>query len=188
MRARLLRPHRTRQFRSFGRNSIVHRPAWIYGPDQISIGDDVMILTGAWLSVERPAWERPGPALRLGHRVAVRAWCTLSAADSVVIEDDVVLASGVTIVDSNHTWRNGHPNVLYNPLDTAPVRVGAGSWVGERAVVLAGADIGAGCLIGAHSVVSGPIPARSVAVGAPARVIGTTEHLRSPDPGGPIRP
>ncbi len=180
LRARLLRPHRLRQFHSFGRNSIVHRPVWLYGPDRISVGDDVMILTGAWLSVERPAWERHGPALHIGDRVGVRAWCTLSAADSVIIEDDVVLASGVTVVDSNHTWRNGHPNVLYNPLDTAPVRIGAGTWVGERSVVLAGADIGAGCLIGAHSVVSGVIPDHSVAVGAPARVVGNTDHLRPP--------
>jgi acetyltransferase-like isoleucine patch superfamily enzyme len=183
LRARLQRPYRLRQFHSFGRDAIVHRPAWVYGPRQIAIGDGVIVLTGSWLSVERSAWDRPAPVLRIGNRVGIRAWCTLSAAESVVIEDDVVLASGVTVIDSSHTWRTGHPNVLYNPLESAPVRIGAGTWIGERAVVLAGARVGSGCLIGANSVVTGEIPDHSVAVGAPARVVGTTEHLRPPGAG-----
>lgn len=180
LRARLLRPYRLRQFHSFGRDAIIHRPAWVYGPRHIAVGDHVIVLTGAWLSVERPAWDRAGPALRIGDRVGIRAWCTLSASESVVLEDDVVLASGVTVIDSNHTWREGHPNVLYNPSESAPVLIGAGTWVGERAVVLAGARIGKGCLIGANSVVTGEIPDHSVAVGAPARVVGSTDHLRPP--------
>jgi acetyltransferase-like isoleucine patch superfamily enzyme len=39
------------------------------------------------------------------------------------------------------------------------------------ATVLTGAKIGDGCLVGAASVVRGEIPAASVAVGAPARVV-----------------
>jgi acetyltransferase-like isoleucine patch superfamily enzyme len=37
--------------------------------------------------------------------------------------------------------------------------------------VLRGATVGDGCLIGTASVVRGDIPARTVAVGAPARVL-----------------
>jgi acetyltransferase-like isoleucine patch superfamily enzyme len=41
--------------------------------------------------------------------------------------------------------------------------------------VLRGADIGRRCIIGANSVVRGHIPDNSIAVGAPARVVGSTE-------------
>jgi serine acetyltransferase len=49
-------------------------------------------------------------------------------------------------------------------------RIDPGVVLGTGSVVLVGASIGRGALIGAQSVVRGPIPAGSVAVGAPARV------------------
>jgi acetyltransferase-like isoleucine patch superfamily enzyme len=42
--------------------------------------------------------------------------------------------------------------------------------------VLSGADIGRGCIIGAGSVVRGTIPDHAIAVGVPARVIGSTQE------------
>jgi acetyltransferase-like isoleucine patch superfamily enzyme len=174
MRGRALEPYRRWQFESFGKRSIVHRPNWIYGPHKISVGEAVLVMPGSWLAVERQAWGIEGPVLRIGDRVAMRTNCTLSAACAIVIEDDVVLGGGVTVVDSDHTWDAGHPSVLYNPLDTAPVRIGRGSWIGDRVAVLKGSRIGEFCLIGANSVVRGEIPDHSVAVGAPARVVGST--------------
>ena len=51
------------------------------------------------------------------------------------------------------------------------MRVGSGSWLGHGTVVLPGADIGRHVAVGAGSVVTGPLPDFSVAVGNPARVI-----------------
>jgi acetyltransferase-like isoleucine patch superfamily enzyme len=50
--------------------------------------------------------------------------------------------------------------------------VGEGTWVGTHATILA--DIGRYCVIGAGAVVTKPIPDFSVAVGTPARVVGST--------------
>jgi acetyltransferase-like isoleucine patch superfamily enzyme len=49
------------------------------------------------------------------------------------------------------------------------VAVGRDCWIGSHTVVMA--DIGEGCVIGGGSVVTKPIPAWSVAVGNPAKVI-----------------
>jgi virginiamycin A acetyltransferase len=53
------------------------------------------------------------------------------------------------------------------------VTIGAGSWIGSGAIVLA--DVGRNCVIGAGSVVTKPIPDNVVAVGNPARVISSRE-------------
>jgi acetyltransferase-like isoleucine patch superfamily enzyme len=183
LRARIARPYRRLRFHAFGRRSILHRPEWVYGPQQIAIGDGVVILSHSWLAVERDAWDRPAPVLRLGDDVWIRPFCTISAAESVLIEDHVVISAFTTVVDSDHTRGGGSENVLWNPLATSPIRIGSGTWIGERVAVLRGSNIGRSCVIGANSVVRGEIPDHSVAVGAPARVVGSTsERLATAPP------
>jgi serine acetyltransferase len=174
LRAKLLRPYWSLRFHSFGARSILHRPEWVYGPHQISIGDGVMILSHTWLSVEEVAWDRPAPVLRIGDGVGIRPFVTISAAESIEIEENVVISAFTTVIDSDHTVTGDAANVLWNPLETSPVRIGAGTWIGERVAVLRGSSIGRGCVIGANSVVRGEIPDHSIAVGAPARVVGST--------------
>ena len=52
-----------------------------------------------------------------------------------------------------------------------PVTVGNNVWIGAQVCVLPGVTIGDNCVIGAGSVVSHDIPANSIAVGNPCRVI-----------------
>jgi acetyltransferase-like isoleucine patch superfamily enzyme len=175
--ARLTRPWRLLRFHEFGEGAILHRPIWIYGPQQIAIGKNALILHGCWISVEQPAWGQPAPTLRIGERVGIRPYCSLSAAGGIELEDDVVLSAYSTVIDSDHTYEHGYPNIMHNPLEIAHVRVGRGTWIGERVAVLKGADIGECCIIGANSVVRGTIPPHSVAVGVPARVVGEVEGV-----------
>jgi acetyltransferase-like isoleucine patch superfamily enzyme len=172
---RAMAPYRRLRFAAFGPGSVIHRPTWLYGTRHVAVGAGVLVMPGVWLAVERVAWDAPEPVLRIGDRVGIRAHCTLSAAASVVLEDDVVLGGSVTVVDSDHTWRDGRPNVLYNPVEAEPIRIGRGTWVGDHTTILRGSRIGELCVIGANSVVRGEIPDRSVAVGSPARVIGTND-------------
>lgn len=53
----------------------------------------------------------------------------------------------------------------------APIIIEDGVWIGGHAVIGAGVTVGKNSIIGAGSVVTGDIPANSVAVGNPARVI-----------------
>lgn len=52
-----------------------------------------------------------------------------------------------------------------------PVTIGNDVWVGTRALILSGVEIGDGAIIGAGAVVTRDIPAYAVAVGSPARVV-----------------
>ena len=57
-----------------------------------------------------------------------------------------------------------------------PITVGNNVWIGAQVCVLPGVNIGDNCVIGAGSVVVKDIPANSLAVGNPCRVIRTLEN------------
>lgn len=172
LRARFMRPYWSRRFHSFGENAIVHRPGSLFGAHQIAIGDHSLILAGCYLSVETPAWAREEPVLRIGDRVGIRPYCMLSASESIVIEDDVIIGAFSSVIDSDHTFAEGRPNVMHNSVATGPIRIGRGTWLAERVAVLRGASIGRCCIIGANSVVRGELPDYAIAAGAPAKVVG----------------
>ena len=176
VRGQLTAPYWRRRMHHFGSGSILDRPDWVFHPDQMSMGDDVWISRGAWLEIGQPAWARREPVMRIGNGVVMRHHVTISAAESVVVEDDVLIAAWTSIYDSDHTL-GARGNAIWHPQRLAPVRIGRGSWLGERVAVLRGADIGRHCIIGANSVVKGTIPDCSIAVGAPARVVGSTEDM-----------
>jgi acetyltransferase-like isoleucine patch superfamily enzyme len=108
------------------------------------------------------------PTAAVGRCVYVGAYCCLG---DVTLEDDVLLGSHVSVANGGAQHGTARLDV---PIREQPgvwprVTVGADSWVGDRAVVLA--DVGRHCVIGAGSVVTAPIPDCAIAVGVPARVI-----------------
>jgi virginiamycin A acetyltransferase len=52
-----------------------------------------------------------------------------------------------------------------------PITIGNDVWIGAQSVILTGASIGHGAVIGANSVVSDAIPPYAIAAGSPAKVI-----------------
>lgn len=172
---RMTRPYWRHRFAEFGEDSILYRPGWVYRPELMTIGARVWITKGAWLEVSADA-RSDTPILRIGNGVVMRHHVTISAAESVVIEDDVLIAAWTSVYDSDHTL-GPTGNAIWYPMRTSPVRIGRGSWLGERVSVLRGAEIGRHCIVGANSIVKGSIPDYSVAVGAPARVVGSTRSM-----------
>lgn len=177
LRARLTRPYWRRRFHAFGEETIIHRPGSVFGAHQIAIGSHSLILAGSYLSVETMAWDRPAPVLKIGDRVGIRPYCMISAAEGIVIEDDVIIGAFSSVIDSDHTFAQGRPNVMHNSVATAPIRIGRGTWLAERVAVLRGSIIGRCCIVGANSVVRGELPDYSIAAGAPARVVGQVEGV-----------
>ena len=109
----------------------------------------------------------------------------------IEIEDDVVISSGVHLVsfykislgkgvmigeyssirDANH---NPGSQIRHSGHNGAPITIENNAWVGRGCCILPGVTIGANSIIGANSVVTRSVPANSVAVGSPAKVIKTT--------------
>jgi acetyltransferase-like isoleucine patch superfamily enzyme len=105
---------------------------------------------------------------RIGDRVYVGPRCHLGL---VHLEEDVLLAAGVHVPSGAATHGTDDLAVAIRdqPGRRTRVTIGAGTWVGSAAIVMA--DVGRHCVIGAGSIVTRPIPDYSFAAGNPARVI-----------------
>lgn len=108
----------------------------------------------------------------LAEHVYVGRHCSLGL---VEIERDVMIADHVSIPSGGETHAvdgGGEVPPRERPNRYTTVRIGAGTWIGASAVVLA--DVGRFCIIGAGAVVTRAVPDHSIAVGVPARVVGST--------------
>jgi acetyltransferase-like isoleucine patch superfamily enzyme len=134
----------------------------IYG--ELTIGENVTLDDGCFIYV--------GPTARvvLGDRVRVGRHTVIAAATSIDIGNDVLIAEHCTVRDSDHQL-DPDDRRHETTVSASPVRIGNDSWLGAGVRILRGAELGAGAIIGANAVVRGTIPPRSVAVGAPARVV-----------------
>lgn len=81
---------------------------------------------------------------------------------------------------SHHTDRKDIP-MSTQGIHTAPVIIEDDVWIGIGAVILQGVRIGEGSIVGAGSVVTRNIPAGSIAVGVPARIIGSRNETETAD-------
>ena len=88
--------------------------------------------------------------------------------EKVTIGKNTQIAWGVTICDHDFhkTFSEDRPNV-----ETAPINIGEGVWIGMNATILKGVTIGDGAVIAACAVVTRDVPARALVGGNPARVI-----------------
>ncbi len=60
-----------------------------------------------------------------------------------------------------------------------PVTIGDYSFIGTGSIVMPGARIGRGCIIGAGTVVRGSIPDFSIVVGSPGQIVGDSRDYMS---------
>jgi acetyltransferase-like isoleucine patch superfamily enzyme len=91
-----------------------------------------------------------------------------SAFESILVGERTLIGAECLIVDSDF---HGLPLGENQPIRSAPVEIGNSVFIGARSIILKGVKIGDGTVIGAGSVVTTNIPARSLAAGNPARVI-----------------
>ncbi len=100
----------------------------------------------------------------------------------ISLGDNVTLASGVTLVthDITHQVINRSPELLFGGKELEEqlgcIEIGSNVFVGANVTLLYDVRIGENSIIGAGSVVTKDIPAGSVAVGVPARVICSLEE------------
>lgn len=106
----------------------------------------------------------PGAVVRIGDRTFLNRETFIRCAQRVEIGADCAISWGVTIADNDDHEINGERPV-------SPVRIGDHVWIGQRATILKGVEIGDGAIVAAGAVVTRDVPPRAVVGGIPARVI-----------------
>jgi acetyltransferase-like isoleucine patch superfamily enzyme len=163
----------------------------IYSPGQIRLARNVQIYERAMLNF-RSMWSSEGPNLtigegtkimpdaklipqqgqiKIGRNCTVQYGCVLYGAGGLEIGDNVRIATNTLITPMNHIYDDPGRPIWHQGATRLGVRIGNDVWIGAGVRILDGVHINDGCVIGAGTVVTKDLPAYSVAVGVPARVL-----------------
>src|SRR5262249_45305943 len=99
--------------------------------------------------------------------------CEIFSASRVRIGKSVLMAAYAYVIGGDHDFSDPSAPVLEQGRKSEGVTIGDGAWLGAGAKILDGVSVGDGAVIGAGAVVRDDVPAGAIAVGVPARVVGT---------------
>lgn len=137
-------------FGSCGRNSKIQWPAYVAVPSNVHLEENVIVRGN--VSIQNHINEH------------------------LYIKRYTVISRDVTIVTNNHKSTVGIPQCLLGAShinDTSrDITIEEDVWVGTKAIVLAGGNLGRGCIVGACSVVTKPVPPYALVIGSPAKIVG----------------
>jgi lipopolysaccharide O-acetyltransferase len=149
-------------------------PLRLKGERDITIGAGTWFGSGCWLNAI-------GGTITVGDGCSFAGDVTISAAASVTLGGEVLVARGVHISDHDHAFTDpGRPARRQGIANAAPVMVGDGAWLGHNVTVTAGVSIGRGAVIAAGAVVTRDVPSYSLAVGIPAQVVRSWAPVTAP--------
>ncbi len=162
-------------------NVVLGERSWIYSsyaflhyrsrrPAGVRIGHDSGLYMGTFLDLG------PNGEVEVGNFCTL-AGPTISANSRVVIGDYALISFQVVIADSfaavpsaqDGDWFTNSTGAANDPPTT--IVIGENVWIGARAVLLPGARIGEGAIIGASAVVDFEVPPYAIVAGNPARVV-----------------
>ncbi len=124
-----------------------------HGTSKIYYGADIEVFKGGRLEIGKGCFLNLNANIVCGSRITLR--------------DGVSLGRNVTIRDNN----GGHWTNMQGAKQTAPVEIGDHAWLCEGCTIMPGVKIGAGAIVGAKAVVFSNVPANTLVLGNPARVV-----------------
>ena len=131
------------------------------------IGDEVKI--GTFVEVQKGA--------KIGNRCKISSHSFIC--EGVTLEDDVFVGHNVTFINDRYPRATNEAGRLQTESDwtCVPTLVKRGASIGSGATLLCGITVGEHALIGAGSVVTRDVPARTVVAGNPARVVKSLQPV-----------
>lgn len=141
------RPYYRRRLGACGSNCRIGHSTYIYPYSQFFIGDDFFC----------------GPFCYFTSSVTAR----------VSIGNAVMFGPRVKLIGGNHNlgWTQGHMRYAPKSIGDKGIRIEDGVWIGSDSIILDGAIIPEGTVVGAGSVVTKPLAPYTICAGAPARII-----------------
>jgi len=167
----------SREFATFGKNSIIKPLLNTTNQKFISIGDHVDIGSFSWISVSTEfagmkSKSKRKIRLKIGDHVDIGNNAFIVASNYVEIGNNVITAPYIYISDHIHQYEDITKDFHQQPItDDGKVIIKDNVFIGIKASILPNVTIGRHSVIGANAVVTKDVPPYSVVVGNPARVV-----------------
>jgi galactoside O-acetyltransferase len=166
--------------KKLGKNVLIDIGVCLNGPANISIGDYVWIDSNC--KIEAMLGE-----VTIGRRVHIAPFSLIAAREPIVIGDYVGISSSVKIYSNSEHPIDGKrmsgPMIPeeYKAFHSQPIILHKDSFVGTNSVLLPGAELGEGAVVGANTIVQKKVEPWTIVVGPSAKVIGHREKVTVPD-------
>jgi len=123
------------------------------------------------LTIFPPLYSDFGKNITFGNRVFVNGGCRFQDQGGVEIGNDCLIGHNTVFATLNHSIESTRR------ADMRPGRIIVGNnvWIGANVTVLPGVTIGDDAVVAAASVVTKDVPARSIVIGSPAKVVRTVD-------------
>jgi acetyltransferase-like isoleucine patch superfamily enzyme len=167
----------------FGRNLIIRHPGRIRLGGGVVLSDDVLLdakgTEGEGILIRDGVFIGRGTAitmidgtLEIDEGANIGTYCRIGTYGYTRIGKKALIAAFVYVVGADHQTDRTDIPILDQPNFThGGVTVGDGTWLGTKASVKDGVQIGRDCIVGAHALVTENLPDFAVAVGIPAKVV-----------------
>jgi len=115
--------------------------------------------------------------VRIGRRSYVNSGCVIYSGNGVAIGEDVLIAANCTLAPVNHEYRSRAQTIVAQRFQTSRggIVIEDDVWIGANTVLLDGAIVRRGCVVGALSLVRGELEPYGIYVGNPLRRVGWRE-------------
>jgi acetyltransferase-like isoleucine patch superfamily enzyme len=134
--------------------------------DGLRLGENVYIGRNTILSCKEGS-------ISIGDHTNISANCSLLSETEITLGRYCFLAGHCYLVaGGNHSFDDVSRPIMFQPsVSKGGIRISDDVWLGAGVIVLDGAAIGQGTVVGAGAVVTGPLPEYAVAVGSRRLVI-----------------
>lgn len=109
--------------------------------------------------------------LTVGEKVVLGRDNVVNTYLDVEIGAASILADWIYVCDFDHRVDRLDVAIKDQGIVKSPTRIGADVWVGEKATILRGVDVGRGAVVASHCLVNRDVPPFAIAVGVPVRVV-----------------
>lgn len=115
---------------------------------------------------------KPGVNIKYPWRLSIGDHCWIGervwidCLGRVEIGHDACVSQGAMLLCGNHNYKRETFDLI-----VGDIRIGAGAWIGAKAVVCPGVEVGEGAVLGVGSVAAHNLAANTVYMGSPAREV-----------------
>jgi acetyltransferase-like isoleucine patch superfamily enzyme len=168
-------------------------------PRCLSVGDDVSIEGPAYIhclstkgvhigshsSIDRNCWLHCGGNINvnqygfftIGEYSYIGCNAVIGAGGGIQIGNHVLIGQCVNLHAENHNFEDPELRIDQQGITYQGIIIGDDVWIGSKVTILDGVSIGKGVVIAAGAVVTKSIPEYAIAMGVPARIVGSRKKM-----------